>query len=53
MPGWMAALQKKFSKHETHINIQLFIAKLIVNEAKVRTLLENKQISRWNLDHEI
>ncbi|CAG8511510.1 8195_t:CDS:10 [Diversispora eburnea] len=31
MPGWMNDMHKKFTKKETHINIRLFIAKIITN----------------------
>ena len=35
MPSWMSALHKKFCDMSTHTNVQLFIAKLIVNEPTV------------------
>ena len=36
LPTWMTYLQKKMTIKETNINIKLFIAKLIINEPKVR-----------------
>lgn len=35
LPSWMVYLQKKMSSRSTHLNIKLFIAKLIINEPKV------------------
>lgn len=35
MAAWMAPLHKKMTSLSTHLNIRLFIAKLIINEAKV------------------
>ncbi|XP_022778667.1 DNA-dependent protein kinase catalytic subunit-like isoform X5 [Stylophora pistillata] len=35
MPAWMAPLHKKIASSSTHLNIRLFIAKLIINEAKI------------------
>ena len=40
LPSWMVYLQKKISSRSTHLNIKLFIAKLIINEPKVSSLLE-------------
>lgn len=37
LPTWMTYLQKKMTNKETNINIKLFIAKLIINEPKVRS----------------
>ncbi|CAG8572313.1 13750_t:CDS:10, partial [Acaulospora morrowiae] len=31
MPGWMNEMHKKFTRKETHINIKLFLAKIIIN----------------------
>jgi len=31
MPAWMSALLKVFTAFSTHINIKIFIAKMIVN----------------------
>lgn len=38
LPSWMAFLCKKMKGRETHVNIKLFIAKLVVNEPNVCTL---------------
>ncbi|KAL9956083.1 hypothetical protein ACROYT_G037506 [Oculina patagonica] len=35
MPTWMSPLHKKLTSASTHMNIRLFIAKLIINESKV------------------
>ncbi|XP_027045855.1 DNA-dependent protein kinase catalytic subunit-like [Pocillopora damicornis] len=35
MAAWMAPLHKKMTSLSTHLNIRLFIAKLIINEAKI------------------
>ncbi|XP_048576196.1 DNA-dependent protein kinase catalytic subunit isoform X3 [Nematostella vectensis] len=35
MPSWMSALHKKLTNFETHLNIQLFIAKVIINQSQV------------------
>ncbi|KAK3728488.1 hypothetical protein QZH41_002349 [Actinostola sp. cb2023] len=35
MPAWMKAIHNKFSSYDTHINVKLLIAKVIVNEAKI------------------
>ncbi|KAJ3092198.1 hypothetical protein HK102_009852 [Quaeritorhiza haematococci] len=35
MPGWMAELCKKLSTHETHINIRILIAKIVINMPRV------------------
>lgn len=35
LPSWMMYLQKKMNSRNTHLNIKLFIAKLIINEPKV------------------
>eukprot|EP00106_Octopus_bimaculoides_P010915 XP_014778357.1 PREDICTED: DNA-dependent protein kinase catalytic subunit-like [Octopus bimaculoides] len=35
MPPWMYYLHKKFTASSTHLNIKLFIAKLIVNTAEI------------------
>ncbi|XP_022110985.1 DNA-dependent protein kinase catalytic subunit-like isoform X2 [Acanthaster planci] len=37
MPGWMASLQKKLTSQSTHVNIKLFIARLIINNNEVFT----------------
>ncbi|KAI8613655.1 hypothetical protein BC830DRAFT_1219655 [Chytriomyces sp. MP71] len=37
MPVWMKSLQIKAERHDTHINIRIFIAKLIVNITSVFT----------------
>jgi len=34
----MIYLQKKMTSRDTHVNIKLFIAKLIVNEPKVQLI---------------
>ena len=39
MPSWMSALHKKFINANTHVNLQLFIAKLIINEPKASIFL--------------
>lgn len=35
MPTWMSPLHKKLTTSSTHINICLYIAKLIINQSKV------------------
>jgi len=35
MPAWMSPLHKKLTSSSTHINICLFIGKLIINEPKI------------------
>ncbi|XP_066926586.1 DNA-dependent protein kinase catalytic subunit-like [Clytia hemisphaerica] len=35
LPSWMVYLQKKLASRDTHVNIKLFIAKLIINEPKI------------------
>lgn len=45
LPSWMVYLQKKMSSRNTHLNIKLFIAKLIINEPKVYTICSCLSIS--------
>ncbi len=35
MPTWMAAMHKSFNDGHTHTNVRLFLARLIVNKAKI------------------
>lgn len=37
LPSWMGFLWKKMDAYDTHDNIKLFIARLVINESKVRS----------------